>query len=118
MNSTILPLPLPAGRQALRERSPRSYPAAGRVRGHNLAEVCLPPLPLPSPVYAPQGEGVACALGFENLNFTGRGGFSTIPERTNDLEARALDPTLELVERHRPGSNKSSKRSGFGFHSQ
>ena len=62
MNSTIIPLPL-------RERPHRSCSPAGRVRGHNLAKAFLPPSPLPSPVYAPQGEGVACPSDFENLSF-------------------------------------------------
>ena len=62
MNSTIIPLPL-------RERSHRNRSAAGWARGHNWAEAFLPPSLLPSPVYAPQGEGVACPSDSENHSF-------------------------------------------------
>ena len=47
MNSTIIPLPL-------RERSPRSRPAAGQARGHNLAEVFSHPHPCPLPFMHPR----------------------------------------------------------------
>jgi hypothetical protein len=40
----------------------------------------LPTSPLPSPDYAPQGEGGTCPSGLENLNFPEEEGFPPSPK--------------------------------------